>query len=358
MSFFQEKNIVEVKQEYTTFLIDILTPLIYEGITSIYNDSLEIEKKLIEKSKLNADIKPQGILKIFQSCLKEVPNYNKNILDGETERIKNASKCYDWFDDLVRASVKSHILLLACTSNKNCKPFDNKYYEDINITDFVHKCYVESAKVFYNNPELLWHELKPIKVKRNQKIVIEKIRDSITSAIRKLLPMKLILDEFLSNTNYTNKVELTEEHYDTIKNKVLNELRDHKLKGGSLNEEHDIYGENIRTSENGFEEVDNDKREVISDSNMDLLKDQISKLNNNIKKNIRTENSSNNSHHSDNSHHSPHSYISSDSHKSSNNNSYYDSSNNSVSTYSSNKSKSSNENYKTNNNKANFFAKY
>ena len=110
--------------------------------------------------------------------------------------------------------------------------------------------------------------------------------------------------------------------------------------------------------EDVIEEVDNDKREVISDSNMDLLKDQISKLNNNIKKNIRTENSSNNSHHSDNSHHSPHSYISSDSHKSSNNNSYYDSSNNSVSTYSSNKSKSSNENYKTNNNKANFFAKY
>jgi len=34
--------LVETKQEYTTQLINVLTPLIYEGIQSIYNEVIKI----------------------------------------------------------------------------------------------------------------------------------------------------------------------------------------------------------------------------------------------------------------------------------------------------------------------------
>jgi hypothetical protein len=34
--------LVETKQEYTTQLINILTPLIFEGLTSIYSEVLSI----------------------------------------------------------------------------------------------------------------------------------------------------------------------------------------------------------------------------------------------------------------------------------------------------------------------------
>ena len=36
MTHYYEKNIVDIKQEYTSLLVDITTPLIYEGLKSIY----------------------------------------------------------------------------------------------------------------------------------------------------------------------------------------------------------------------------------------------------------------------------------------------------------------------------------
>ena len=32
MSYFYERNITEIKNEYTTFLINIMTPFLYEGL--------------------------------------------------------------------------------------------------------------------------------------------------------------------------------------------------------------------------------------------------------------------------------------------------------------------------------------
>ena len=46
----------------------------------------------------------------------------------------------------------------------NNKIKDNK----IEIKDFLHKCYIESARLIYNKPELYWHEFSPLEIKRNQ----------------------------------------------------------------------------------------------------------------------------------------------------------------------------------------------
>ena len=283
MPHFYERNIVKVNSEYVTFLTDIITPLIYEGILSIYNDSIEIEKKLIEKSKIDPSIEPHGILKLFQSCLKEVPNYNKNILSREANRIKNSSKCYDWFDDLVKATIKSHILLLTCSSKtKKSESLDTKHYENIDTEDFLHKCYIESAKLFYNNPELFWHDLKPIKAKRNQKMIIDMIRKSIESAIRKSLPMKIILEDFLNNDPYD------EEYVDINPFIPVSRINDMKTRvNNDINNipgEYNMQGGDIRTSENGFEEMGDNN--MLSDDHMEDIQDRISKLGEAIEKNL------------------------------------------------------------------------
>ena len=63
------------------------------------------------------------------------------------------------FDDLVKAVIKSNIVLLTfSTSNKQSDLVNNKYHETIDVNDFVHKCYIESARVIYNNPQLFWHD--------------------------------------------------------------------------------------------------------------------------------------------------------------------------------------------------------
>lgn len=200
MTHYYEKNIVDIKNEYTTFLLNILTPLIYEGIKSMYNDAIKYEQVYKEKERTEPDFKNPGVLKIFQTFLKGVQNLNNNNIETEAKRIRDKCGCADWFDDLIKAVVKSNIILLTFNaSGKKCKIVNDKLHENINIPDFIHKCYVEASKVIYNFPHLFWHELPSVSIKNNQKEIYEIIKTAIQNAIRKILPIKLILEEYLTN---------------------------------------------------------------------------------------------------------------------------------------------------------------
>ena len=119
MPHFYEKNIVEIKNEYTTFLVNIMTPFLYEGLKSVYGYALEADGQFEEKAKNDPSIQSPGILKIFQTCLREIPSLNNHSIENETNRIKDKSKCSDWFDDLVKAVIKSNIVLLTFSTDKN-----------------------------------------------------------------------------------------------------------------------------------------------------------------------------------------------------------------------------------------------
>ena len=115
--------LVETKQEYTTQLVNILTPLILEGIESIYNEVLPISN-------------PGDILKNFQLFLKKIPKWNNEIINCETERILNNSKSYSWLEDLIKATLKANIVVLTYNpSLKNQVKVDPNMYQNIKIND-------------------------------------------------------------------------------------------------------------------------------------------------------------------------------------------------------------------------------
>jgi len=202
MDHFYERNVSEIKNEYTTFLINLMTPFIYEGIRSVYQFGLNAHKEFIERGKHDPEVKSPGVLKIFQLSLKEIPTLNNNSIEIEANRIKAGSKCADWFDDLVKAVIKSNIVLLIFANpKKRSEILKEEYHNKIEIKDFVHKCYIESARMIYNNPELFWHEFPPLEIKRNQREACDLIKQAIQEAVRKVLPIKLILKEYLQN-NY------------------------------------------------------------------------------------------------------------------------------------------------------------
>ncbi|ARF09325.1 hypothetical protein Catovirus_2_274 [Catovirus CTV1] len=205
-----EKNIVEIKHEYTNFLTNIMAPLIYEGIKNIYDGALKTENKYKEAMAVDPNIQNPGVLKIFQSYLKDVQNLNDHLINSEYERIRNGSKCSDWFDDLVKAVVKSNIILLTFNaSGKKCKLVKDKHHENIRIESFIHKSYIECARVFYNYPEIFYHNYSTIDIKRNQREAHSLIKEAIAEAIRKMLPVKLILQEYLKKdyVDDDNKIE-------------------------------------------------------------------------------------------------------------------------------------------------------
>ncbi len=179
--------LVETKQEYTTQLVNILTPLIFEGLQSIYQDALENSSS-------------DDVLKIFQLFLKRIPKWNNDMISRESNRIMNNSKSYSWLSDLIKATLKANISVL--TYNPSVKKqikIDPTFYNNININDFIHKIYIECARDIWNNPYLFYHNFQPIDLKRNQRDAIITIKDCIREAIRKLLPVKHILSIYLGD---------------------------------------------------------------------------------------------------------------------------------------------------------------
>ena len=229
MKHFYERNITEIKQEYTIFLTNILTPLLYEGIKKLYNQSLDFEKKFEQASLKNSNIENPGVLKLFQKFLKNLPNLNNHLIETETNRLRDNSKCADIFDDIIRAVVKSNIVLLTYnSSDKTCQIVHERYHENIDIKEFIHKCYIECARVFYDYPEIFWHKYSTIDIKRNQREAHELVKKCIIEAIRKMLPMKLILEEYLKNDyvedDKQNLGDINNAQYTNIKNLLKRDL--------------------------------------------------------------------------------------------------------------------------------------
>lgn len=187
--------LVETKNEYTTHLNNILTPFIFEGLQSIYREAMQLAGT-------------NDILKRFQTFLKRVPKWNQTMIEEETNRIINSSHSYGWINDLIKATLKANLIVLmynptSAVQNKVSPGF----YQDIKTTDFIHKIYIECARELYNNPYLLYHNYPPIEIKRNQRDCMNIIKDCIKEAIRKLLPVKHILQIYLGEEMEMDKMD-------------------------------------------------------------------------------------------------------------------------------------------------------
>lgn len=197
---------LEIKNEYTEHLVDVLTPYIYEGLTSIYKHA----------SRIAEETNKQGsTLMIFQKLLQGIDAWNQNKIDEETNRIKQASNTSDYLDDLVKAVIKSNIILLTY-SNTISNLVAQSFYNSFRTATFIHRCYTECGKDAHNKPYLFYYDPEePMEYKRNQVIIHQQIETGIVRAIRKILPISIILKEYLVNSiniiNEPAKIELMNE---------------------------------------------------------------------------------------------------------------------------------------------------
>jgi len=212
--------IVETKNEYTIQLVNILSPLIYEGFDSIYSET----KKIIKRGEENK------MLKTFQQFIKKIPLWNNNLINIETRRIVSQSRC-EWLHDLLKAVIKANIILLSNSNpSANGSYIVNSDYLDIPLEQFVHKCYIECARQIYTCPYLFFHNVKPIDRKRNQRECLTIINSSIKEAIRKMLPVQHILKLYLGNDLKTDNNEIdmpiSLNESENLKNLVSKDLKD------------------------------------------------------------------------------------------------------------------------------------
>ena len=177
--------LVDAKTEYTKQLVDMLTPRIYEGITSLYEDA-------------KLDSEPAKVLVHFQQQLSQIPNWTTDILRGICP---NTKKQIVIGSSLVTVVFISHAKVLTSVKFNGIEPEQPIDLKKPKGPQFVHKCYIQTAREFWKNPYLCYdYNLSAIDIQRNFREAHQLISSSITEMIRKLLPVRTILQEYLGTS--------------------------------------------------------------------------------------------------------------------------------------------------------------
>ena len=217
MTHYYEVNMTEQKKDFTKRLQNVLAPLMYEQLKNLYTKASIHDAEMLPLRKKKDRTSKSQVLKIFQKFLGNLPNLNNEKIERETSRIRSSSNIAEYFDDLIRAVIKSHILVY--TWNKSSKAsaiVKNRYHENVDINDFIHKCYVHAAKIFYIRPRLFDPSYPSLIVQENRCKCYELINDAITNAIQETLPNKLIYEEF-QKYDYINDKDKEQHDLESIK---------------------------------------------------------------------------------------------------------------------------------------------
>lgn len=184
-------NIAEINKIYKKTLTNIILPHIYEGIVSLYDQA----KKLYSDPSI-ANIENLNEYGIFKRYLNGIKDLTQEKINLETNRIISNSGCAKWFDNLVKATIKSHVILLTHSNPFNkSRIIENSEYRKIDVENFIHKCYIETAKYFYIDPSIMNNSDSEIRKTKIHKV----IKKGIEAAIYDFIPMKEVLEEFLDN---------------------------------------------------------------------------------------------------------------------------------------------------------------
>ncbi len=181
--------LVEAKKEYTQEIQKILRPRIYEGFKSMFDEICSFLLKEVEERR----VQNQSVIKTFQKNLKEIPQWNQEMIDREFGRIMTVSNC-DYFEQLMEAVFVSNVKIL--TSIQIGIKKNNLKVKVPSADHFIHKIYIECAKEFYKNPYLFDTNSRSLTVKEkhnNLREALDLIDKSIENAIRECLPMRDIL---------------------------------------------------------------------------------------------------------------------------------------------------------------------
>lgn len=192
-------SVVEAKKLYTIQLIDLLTPVIYEGIKSIFDSSKDAEKVLIT----------------FQEKLCSIVRWNQDIIDKEYDRITSKSS-EEALSSLIDAVFISNVKVLSSIRIAKTDKINIKVPE---ARKFIHKAYVETARQVYQDPYLFddrEERLETSEIQRNVRRAKNLIGISIEKTIRDLIPLQDIIGSYLHDLGLDEVKEDVQEERNAI----------------------------------------------------------------------------------------------------------------------------------------------
>ena len=199
MDDFNTNVLSEARNEYSSRLLNILTPLVIEGFSSIFEEAYNLCIKNEENTKY---------LMTFQNFLTRVPKWNQEIINVETGRILKTSKC-GYLEDILTCV---HITQLKILTSIRVSSKQKKIDIDIpKLPDFVHKVYIECARKLYKNVYLFEKHIMPLQQQKNMRECEIIIRECILKVISDNMPIEKILRAYIDETEEEEIVEETVE---------------------------------------------------------------------------------------------------------------------------------------------------
>jgi hypothetical protein len=201
MDDYNTSMLSEAKNEYCIRLLNIITPLVIEGVKSILKeaDSLCITNNEEEK-----------YLMTFQNFLSRVPKWNNDIISEETNRIIAKSGC-NYLEDLLTCV---HITQLKVLTSIRVGSKQKKIELDIpKLTDFIHKVYIKFARKIYTNVYLFEKNIQALLYQKNMRECETICKECILDVIRDSIPVEKILRSYIDESN---EEEIVEEIKETL----------------------------------------------------------------------------------------------------------------------------------------------
>tara|TARA_B100000795_G_scaffold37153_1_gene24506 strand:- start:856 stop:2010 length:1155 start_codon:yes stop_codon:yes gene_type:complete len=178
----------DAKNEYMSRLLTILSPLVIQGVKSIFDEAYNLCIENDERSKY---------LMTFQNFLSRVIKWNSTIINDETDRIIKTSGC-TYLEDLLTCV---HITQLKILTSIRVATKQKKIDIDIpKLADFVHKVYILFARKLYTNIYLFEKDIMPLNYQKNMRECEILCREAILESIRDSMPIEQILRAYVEET--------------------------------------------------------------------------------------------------------------------------------------------------------------
>ena len=188
MDDFNVSSLYESKSEWGSRLLNMLTPLMIEGLRSIFEESCKLCRDNDEMGKY---------LMTFQNLLTRIPKWNPTIIENERKRISEKSGC-TYLQDLVTCV---HIIQLKLLTAIRAGNKQKKIDIDIpKLDDFIHKAYINCARKIYKNVYLFELGIEPLQIQKNNRELEILVQESILNAVRESIPVEAILRAYMDET--------------------------------------------------------------------------------------------------------------------------------------------------------------
>jgi len=215
MDDFVISNLQESRNEWCSRLVSILTPLVVEGLRSIFNESWKL---------CTANDELNKYLMTFQNLLSRIPKWNNTIINEEKARIIERSGC-NYLEDLITCVHIIQLKVLTCirVGNKQ-KKID---ISTPKLDDFIHKVYIHTARKVYSNIYLFEKNISPLMMQKNHRELELIIQDCILIAIRESVPTEAIIRAYMDES-VEQEEEVIIENIEETEEEIKKEMEEQK----------------------------------------------------------------------------------------------------------------------------------